>query len=282
MTSGAYADSVNAHYGASELAGHIGKALVAIGKGDAVLTPDDLAPVDQFHTSGKDATLEMIDFAGVKAGARVLDVGGGIGGAARMLAAECGARVTVVDLTEDFCRVGAALTARAALSGRVDFRHGNALELPFQDSTFDVVWTQHSTMNIADKAALFRELARVTMPGGRLAMHEIIAGPEQPVHFPVPWARTQDLSFLIPPDEFRALAAAAGLLETGWRDTSAESLEWFRARATAIRAAAESGRRPPLGLHLILGDDFPTMFANQVRNLEERRVFVVMGTWSRA
>jgi SAM-dependent methyltransferase len=282
MKSGAYADSINAHYGASELAGAIGKGLVAVGKGDAVLTPDDLAPVDQFHSRGKEATLELMDFAGVKAGSRVLDVGGGIGGAARLLASECGARVTVVDLTEDFCLVGAALTARAALSGRVDFRHGNALELPFQDATFDLVWTQHSTMNIADKAALFCELARVTARGGRVAMHEIVAGPEQPVHFPVPWARTPDLSFLVPPDEFRALAAGAGLLETGWRDTSAESLEWFRARAAAMRAAAESGRRPPLGLHLILGDDFPVMFANQVRNLEERRVFVVMGTWSRA
>jgi SAM-dependent methyltransferase len=218
----------------------------------------------------------------VKPGARVLDVGGGIGGAARLLASAHGARVTVVDLTEDFCRVGAALTARAGLSSRVDFRHANALELPFHDATFDLVWTQHSTMNIADKAALFRELARVTSSVGRIAMHEIVAGPEQPVHFPVPWARTADLSFLVPPDEFRALAAGAGLREAGWRDTSAESLEWFRARAAAMRAAAEGGRRPPLGLHLILGDDFPAMFANQVRNLEERRVFVVMGTWSRA
>ena len=277
-----YEASLNAHYGASELAGAIAKGLVATGKGDAVLRPDDLAPVDQFHSRGKDATLELIELAGVRPGSRVLDVGGGIGGAARLLAYEHHARVTVLDLTEDFCRVGAALTARAALSDRVDFRHGNALDLPFVDGTFDLVWTQHSTMNIADKARLFQELARVVSKTGRVAMHEIVAGPERPVHFPVPWARTPALSFLVPPEEFRRLAADAGLREVVWRDTSAESTEWFRARAGAMRAAAAAGQRPPLGLHLILGDDFPEMFANQVRNLEERRIHVVMGVWARA
>ena len=281
MKDNPYSDSVNAHYTANELAAAIAKGLDAIGRGDAVLTPDDLAPIDQFHSRGKDATLEMIELAGAAPDTRVLDVGGGIGGAARLIAKTHGSHVTVLDLTEDFCRVGEALTARTHLSSLVSFRHGSALDLPFASDSFDLVWTQHSTMNVPDKPKLFQELARVMARTGRIAMHEIVAGPQQPIHFPVPWARTPEISFLIPADEFRAHAAAVGWKERAWRDTSAESLEWFRTRATAMREAMAAGRRPPLGLHLILGDDFPAMFANQVRNLEENRIRVIMGLWTR-
>ena len=276
-----YTESLNAHYGRSDLLAAIEQGLAATGK-TGTLSVDDLAPVDQFHSRGRDATLELVALARVEQGSRVLDAGGGIGGAARLLAQLHRCRVTVVDLTEEFCRVGAALTKRVGLDALVEYRHGNALALPFPDASFDLVWTQHSTMNIADKVRLFQELARVVLPSGRVAMHEIVAGPEEPVHFPVPWARTPEISFLVSAHELRRHAAAAGLREQVWRDASAESLDWFRARGAAMRAAAERGQRPPLGLHLLLGDDFPTMFANQVRNLEERRVGVVMGVWTRA
>jgi SAM-dependent methyltransferase len=276
-----YEESLNAHYGRSDLLAAIEHALAATGKTGA-LTVDDLAPVDQFHSRGKDATLELAHLAHVEPGMHVLDVGGGIGGAARLLAQRHRCRVTVVDLTEAFCRAGAALTKRTGLDALVEFRHGNALALPFSDAGFDLVWTQHSTMNVADKARLFGELARVVSASGRVAMHEIVAGPEQPVHFPVPWARTPEISFLESAEALRRHAAAAGLREQVWRDVSGESLDWFRARGAAMRAAAERGQRPPLGLHLLLGDGFPTMFANQVRNLEERRAAVVMGVWARA
>ena len=276
-----YAESLNAHYGRSDLLTAIERGLAATGK-TGTLSVDDLAPVDQFHSRGRDATLELAALARVEHGMRVLDVGGGIGGAARLLAQLHRCRVTVVDLTEEFCRVGEALTKRVGLHALVDFRHENALALPFSDASFDLAWTQHSTMNIADKARLFRELARVVLPSGRVAMHEIVAGPEQPVHFPAPWARTPEISFLASAEEYRRDATAAGLREEVWRDASPESLDWFRARGAAMRAAAERGQRPPLGLHLLLGDDYPTMFANQIRNFEERRVGVAMGVWTRA
>ena len=281
MKEDAYSDAVNAHYTADELAAAIQKGLIAIGRGDAVLTPDDLAAIDQFHTRGKDATVEMIEMAGAAPDTRVLDVGGGLGGAARLIAYTHRSKVTVVDITEDFCRVGEALTARASMSALITFRHGSALDLPFADGSFDLTWTQHTTMNVPDKAKLFAELTRVTARTGRIAMHEIVAGPVQPLHFPVMWARTPELSFLITSDELRAHAAAAGLRQAEFRDTTAASLEWVRARAGAMRRIAAGGQRPPLGLHLILGDDFPVMFENQLRNLEENRAQVVMGLWTR-
>lgn len=265
------------HYGRPGLGPVILGALRAAGKNLGALTTEDLAPIDQFHTRGRDATLGLARLAGLSAGMTVLDVGGGLGGPARMLAKEVGCRVTVLDLTEEFCRVGSELTRRAGLAGRVEFRHGNALEMPFDEAAFDVVWTQHSSMNIEDKERLYREIRRVGRPGGRLAMHEIMAGAASPIHFPVPWARDPAWSFLRPAEDVRRLIAGLGFTEVLWRDESATALEWFRQRA------AQAGAAPPaLGLHLLLGADFGPMFRNQVGNLEEGRIAIVMAVWQRS
>ena len=108
----------------------------------------------------------------MRAGMRVLDVGGGLGGPARMLAVEYGAHVTVLDLTADYLRAGALLTARMGLTEQVRFCHGHAFNLPFPDGSFDSVWTQNSGMQIADKVRLYREFFRVLRPAGHLAQLE--------------------------------------------------------------------------------------------------------------
>jgi SAM-dependent methyltransferase len=266
---------VAVHYGRGGLGEAILEALRAAGKDPDALTRGDLAPVDQFHTGGRDATLELARRAGIARDATVLDVGGGLGGAARLLAAELGCRVTVLDLTEEYCRVGADLTRRTGLAARVGFRHGDALAMPFAAAAFDVVWAQHSSMNVADKAALYGECRRVLRPGGTLALHEITAGTGTPVHFPVPWARDPAISHLVPAAALRALLGDLGFRERVWEDQSAQALAWFRQRL----AAAPAG---PLGLHLLLGRDFATMFGNLARNLDEGRVRVVMGVCERA
>lgn len=268
---------VEEHYGRSGLAEAVARALKEAGLGDGLLEPAALAAFDQFHLRGLDATRELARLAGIGAGERVLDVGGGLGGPARVIAHERGCHVTVLDLTEAFCAVGADLTRRAGLADRVRFQHGSALDMPFADGAFDVVWTQHSSMNVGDKERLYAEIARVLRTGGRLAIHEIMAGPGGPVHFPVPWAREPGQSWLRPPERVRALIAAAGLEEMAWRDESATAREWLRARL----AAAAPGPRPALGLHLVLGEDAPVMFRTLLRNLEEERIAVVMGAWER-
>ncbi len=271
--------AVDAHYGRPGLGDIILDALRAGGKDLDNLTPDDLAPVDQFHTRGREATLELLRLAEFQAGMHVLDVGGGIGGPARTLASVAGCRVTVLDLTEEFCRVGEMLTARLGLSGRVTFRHGSALEMPFPDASFDGVWTQHSSMNIEDKARLYAEMFRVLRPGGRLALHEIMAGETGPIHFPVPWAGEPSISFLRRPDEVRALLAATGFKERAWLDVTAPALEFFdRLQA---RAAAPASGPPPLGINLQLGPAFGEMAANQVRNIREGRVAIIQAVFER-
>ncbi|MCX6048162.1 MAG: class I SAM-dependent methyltransferase [Chloroflexi bacterium] len=176
------------HYERGDVGARILAALAAAGKPVDALTPDDLAPVDQFHIRGPLATRELLHLAELTEGSTVLDVGGGLGGPARVLASELGCHVTVLDLAEAFCQAGELLTARTGLQAFVTFRQGNALDLPFPDESFDAVWTQHSSMNIEDKQQLYREMARVLRPGGKLAFNEILAGAGQPLHFPVPWA----------------------------------------------------------------------------------------------
>jgi MPBQ/MSBQ methyltransferase len=136
---------VNMHYGQKDLGATILAALSTAGKNPEMLRPEDLAPVDQFHIGGKQTTLELIRLASLQAGMKVLDVGGGLGGAARTLAIEQACQVTVLDLTEEYCRVGEMLTARTGLSDRVSFQQGSALDMPFPGEHFDAVWTQHSS-----------------------------------------------------------------------------------------------------------------------------------------
>jgi SAM-dependent methyltransferase len=265
---------IGTQYGRTGLGEAIVQALRASGKDPEALLPADLAPVDHFHTRGREATLELARRAAIARGARVLDVGGGIGGAARLLATEHDCRVTVLDLTEEYCCVGADLTRRAGLEAQVEFRHGDALAMPFADGAFDAVWTQHSSMNVEDKAALYREIRRVLAPGGTLALHEIVAGARQPPHFPVPWARDVAISHLQPAAAIRDLLRGLGFRERDWEDQSASTLAWLRERQGA-------GAPGPLGMHLLLGTELTAMLSNLGRNLAEDRVRVVMAVWER-
>ena len=271
--------AINQHYGRGDLGAAILAALEAAGKDLERLSPDDLAPVDQFHLGGKQATLELVRLAGLQAGMEVLDVGGGLGGPARLLAAEQACRVTVLDVTEEYCRVGTMLTARTGLSDRVSFQQGSALEMPFPDARFDAVWTLHSSMNIGDKARLYAEIYRVLRPAGRLALYEIMAGPVQPLHFPVPWAADQTISFLLPPEAVRALLVETGFKEVAWVEMSARSAAGSRERPAPQASSAPA--LPSLGEHLLLGAQFGETQRNARRNLEEQRMAVIQAVFER-
>ncbi len=265
-----YAQSVSANYTPGDLAEKILAGLRAVGKDPDALTLDDLAPVDQFHSGGMPATAALIQRAGLERSMRVLDVGGGLGGPARLLASEIGCDVVVLDLTEEYCRVGEMLTARTGLSERVSFQHGNALAMPFADGSFDAVWTQQATMNIEDKARLYAEIHRVLRPGGRYALQEVMAGPVQPIHFPVAWAYDATISFLRPPEAVRALLKEAGFIEVVWVDVTAQ----------IPVSAPPAGGSSPFGKHLLVSD-FPTRSRNADRNLEEDRVRFIQGVFER-
>jgi MPBQ/MSBQ methyltransferase len=259
---------VAAHYTQGGLGEAILSALKDAGKDPDKLTPEDLAPVDEFHVRGRAATVEVARLAGLDAGHHLLDVGCGIGGPSRHLASEFGCRVTGLDLTAEYCRVAAMLAERTGLSDRVEFRQGDALAMPFAEAGFDRVWTQHASMNIADKDGLIAEMHRVLKSGGRLALYDILAGCGGEVLYPVPWAREPAISFLDTPEALRGRLEAAGFKILTWRDVTAPARDWFREVVKRIQVDGT----PPLGLHLLLGDDFPEMAGNMMRNLEEDRI----------
>jgi SAM-dependent methyltransferase len=264
---------VETHYTRSALGAAILAALTASGKDIEHLTPDDLAPVDEFHSRRRLATAELAALLAPKASDRVLDVGSGIGGPSRFLAATYGCRVTGLDLTAEFCRVAADLARRTGLADRVDYRQGDATAMPFDAASFDLAWSQNAAMNIADRAGLYGEIHRVLKPGGRFALQEVTAGPGGAPHFPTPWSRDGSISFLLSPEATRAALEAAGFRVLAWEDKTATALA--EAEAERARVKANPGPRPALGIHLLLGDDFPAMMKNGLRNLEERRTGLI-------
>jgi SAM-dependent methyltransferase len=269
--SGSNAYATNAYWGRDGLERKILDALAASGKNVDALTIDDLAPADQFHGGGKGATERLARLAGLKPDTRVLDVGGGLGGPARTLAGQFGCRVTVIDLTESYVRTGAALTTRLGLADRVTHRVGDALALDVDGEPVDVLWTQNSGMNIADKERLYAGFARVLRPGGLLVLQEPMAGPVQPIVFPVMWARDASASFLRPPDAMRAVIEAAGFRVRAWEDVTAEVVG--PGSATAI--PAHSVQR------IIMGEALDAIVRAGQQNREERRIVMTQAVLER-
>lgn len=260
-------DDVRDHYGATGLADRLKAALAVLGPEDRRLMPEQLDALDQFHTRGLAATAELAQLAGLTAGDRVLDVGAGVGGPARFLAAHHGCHVVGVDLSAPFVEAARYLTTRTGQQDRVSFEVASALELPFDDRSFDAVLLQHVAMNIADRARLYREIARVLKQGGRFATFDVVLKSGDPL-YPLPWARTPATSFLLSAEATREAIEAAGFHTLAWQDDSEPAKAWF----AQLRA---SGPPPPPNLGAVMGQGFAELATNLGRSLIEGRLGVV-------
>jgi SAM-dependent methyltransferase len=264
-------EEVARHYGTAGIASRVLAALREARGPDAPVTVDGLAPLDQFHGRGPAATRELAALLAPQAGERVLDIGSGIGGPARWIAATFGCHVTGVDLTPEFCEAAEELNAACGMSDRVTILRGSALALPVPDGAFDAAYSQNVIMNIADKAQFYREAFRALRPGGRLALSNLCAGAAGEPYYPVPWATTRETSFLATPDEMRADLVAAGFAIADFRDTTAAILEVQRRN----RERLEQGAPPRVAADIILGARSRAMQINSLRNTEEGRCAVI-------
>lgn len=248
------------HYSSYGVLDRIRAGLSAMGADPDDVPPEALAPVDEFHIGGADATAALLSGLDVRPGMTVLDIGCGIGGPARAIARQTGARVTGVDLTPDFIDAARALSRMSGMADKVTFEVGSATALPFGDAAFDLATLLHVGMNVPDKTALFAEAARVLGPGGTFAVYDVMrVGPGE-LSFPLPWAETAELSALAEPDVYREAAEAAGLRLSHERDRTGIALEFFE----RINAAASQSAPSPLGLHLLMGPTIRDKTANMM------------------
>jgi ubiquinone/menaquinone biosynthesis C-methylase UbiE len=201
----------------------------------------------------------------------ILDVGCGIGGSTRRLSHETGCRVTGIDLSDEYIDTAERLTELLNMQERVKFLATSALDLPFDDDSFDGVWSLQMNMNVEDKLGWLKETYRVLKPGGRAVLYEVCGSKNTPLHFPVPWAQDSSMSFLIPPEPFRDVITSAGFEIAVWHDKTDLAKKAF------ANAKKPEGKPtlPVLGVYMLVGNDIGTKAYNLHRNLDEERVSLI-------
>ncbi len=232
------------------------------GKDPDRLTPADLAPVDEFHVGGRNATIEFASRLGVWPGMKMLEIGSGLGGASRYFAAEHDCDVTGIDITDEYVAVASSLARRLKLADKVRYQRASAPKLPFADGAFDAVYMIHVGMNVADKAGLFHECRRVLAPDGVIGVYDVMREGPGELAFPMPWANEASASFVETAQDYQTKLDQAGFEPGLSRSRREFGLAFFdRMRAAS---AQNGGKPPPLGLHLIMGSSTRDKVANLV------------------
>ena len=236
-------EAVKQHYSGRGLAERIFTTLAAEGHDTGNLTPGILAPYDEFHVGGLAATERFSGRLSLDPALRLLDVGCGAGGPARAVAAGTGCDVTGIDLTAGYITAGAELNKRCGLEQLVTLHHGSALDMPFEDGAFDRAMMLHVGMNIADKAGLLAEVARVLVAGGIFGIYDMMQVGEGTVSFPMPWASTADVSAVGTPQDYLAAADAAGFTLVSQHDETSAAEGFFK-HVLATKPPTEPGKAP--------------------------------------
>ena len=259
--------SISEHWGTGDVYARIMKAMEAASISPDAVTVEQLAPLDHFHACGFPATVELADALPIQPGHHIVDIGCGIGGPARYLAQRFGCRVSGVDITQPFVEAANRLTTLLKMERQVEIELGDGQHLPYGEAMFDGAYTQHVTMNIADRALFFGEAFRVLRPGAFFAVTEHGLGPEGSPHYPVPWSEDGSGSYLVRPADTVTYLNEVGFVDVKLEDTGAKYLQGYR---RAIELAAQ-GALPPLGVHVLMGQMAPEKTRNAARNIEERR-----------
>ena len=260
---------VSEHYTHGGLVEAIRAGVTSLGKTPETVTIDDLAPIDEFHIGGRTASEDFLGQLGFTAAMHVLDVGCGLGGAARYVTNRYGSQVTGIDLTSEYVQAGNVLCQWVRLDQRVSLQHGSALAMPFGDRTFDSAYMLHVGMNISAKENLASEVARVLQPDATFGIYDVMRTGPGELAFPVPWAATPDLSAVSEPEQYKNALEKAGFRVTAERNRRDFALQFFTELGAKTAAA---GGPPPLGLHVLMGRTTPEKVQNMIANIAEGRI----------
>jgi ubiquinone/menaquinone biosynthesis C-methylase UbiE len=257
------------HYAHSCLVAAIRDGLAKLGKTETTVTGEDLAPVDEFHIGGRVATTDVAQKLGLAGNDHVLDIGCGLGGAARQIAGEYGCQVTGIDLTLDYVEAGNVLSGWLKLGDRVRLQQGNALALPFADGAFSAAYMLHVGMNIADKGTLFSGVARVLRPRALFVVYDVMRTGDGDFSYPLPWASTAATNAIAYPAQYRAALAAAGFEIVSERERRDVAVAYFARQRDQMTAA---GSPPPLGVHTLMGERRPELVRNMTESITAGRI----------
>jgi len=264
---------IETHYSADDIETRVLAAIRAAGLDPGIrLSPTELAALDHFHTGGFRASLVLRDLAKVQATDRVLDIGAGLAGPARMLAATPGCQVECIDLSRDYCVAASLLNRLTGLEDRIAVKVGSALDIPYPADSFDVVWMQNVGMNINNKQRLYEEIRRVLKPGGRFAFQEMVAGDSAATCFPLPWATDPADNSLVTAAEMSAVLRRCGFEEAYFADVSEEPLP------PPAEGTPEAVAQAPLSLSVYV-DDLALKADNAARSLRERQIRLFRGVF---
>jgi SAM-dependent methyltransferase len=260
---------VTNHYTHGDLTTAIRSGIESLGKKVESVTINDLAPVDEFHIGGRQASEDFLSQLDLSPEKQVLDVGCGLGGAARFVASRYGCRVTGIDLTPEYVETGNVLCGWVGLGNNISLHQGSALAMPFADRAFDRAYMLHVGMNIDDKPKLCSEVSRVLRSDSLFGIYDVMRIGDGELTYPVPWATTAASSALATPAQYGEALQAAGfsvIAERNRRDFALAFFDQLRARTAA------AGGPPPLGLHILMGRNTPDKVQNMIQNISNGRI----------
>lgn len=234
----------------------------------------DIAGADEFHVRGAAVSKELAESINLE-GSTILDVGCGLGGPCRMLADEYNCQAIGIDLSKEYIRTANGLSKLVKLDNKTSFVQGDATSLPFDDKTFDVVWTQHVQMNIPDKKKLYSEISRVLKSGGHFLYYDIFKKGHGEINYPVPWASKSEMCFLFKETDMDDFLTQFGLTKEQFKDQTQAGIDFFNALVANLK---EFGP-PKMGLNVLMGETTKPKLMNLLNHLKSGKLELKSGVY---
>lgn len=236
----------------------------------------DISGADEFHVRGAIVSKELANSINLN-GLNVLDVGCGLGGPCRLLADEYNCQATGIDLSNEYIRTANKLSELVNLNNKTTFIQGNATELPFEDNSFDVVWTQHVQMNIPKKKKFYSEINRVLKSGGYFLFYDILKKGNGEVNYPMPWASDSNLSFLFKSEEMNSLLEELGLTKKQSTNQTQAGIDFFDALVARLKELGP----PKMGLNVLMGETTKPKLMNLLSHLKNGELELESGVYKK-